>query len=428
MKKVLNMYRLLFFITAFLAIVETKSQVLNVTPANSLTTQEKVNDHIVSIHLSLIGGMGNKSISVAANASRSAAGAADYSIPVNSLTLNTANNYTGRVDIIIRADTFPESTENLYLQFTFNDNNGVTQTLNYEVRIQDVNFSTTPRDTTLSRRITYDLFTGGNFDFFEALKFKNVGGELVINARDIFGKDDRFGFYTGLFNFQYFTFDSSNRRRRQEYIRIDQGPYSPGVTKYIVNSYVDHPKISTNQWGYYFNPLYRLNETYSDVFNYYLALRLEVLRTSTKTEYFTDTIQRNDTTDRNLGPSPVFQSGRSVLLQKFTDINTNGYFGFSLPLWLYAKDRLKFYFEPGVGIASYNYTTYQLNEQTRVRERITNSIWPGYYLFRFRAIDQFSGLQITVGGEIRGFLPAYSPQINVYLGLRADLTKWFKKE
>jgi len=84
--------------------------------------------------------------------------------------------------------------------------------------------------------------------------------------------------------------------------------------------------------------------------------------------------------------------------------------------------------EPGIGIASYSYSIYDYIARSGQRVRRDSTTHPGYYLVRFRAIDQFSGLQITIGGEVRGFFKRFDQSINVYLGLRADLAKWFKKE
>lgn len=184
----------------------------------------------------------------------------------------------------------------------------------------------------------------------------------------------------------------------------------------------------TNQWSYYVNPTYRLNKVKSDFFNIYFSVRLEALRTSTTTEFQTDTISFGDTTNGPLGNSPVFQSGNGFLIQKVVDAQTNGFFSIGFPMFLNAEDKFNLYFDPNLGIAEYSYSAYQPGSNQRTLNKITYNLTKPFYLFRTRVTEQFSGLNITVGGEIRGLFPAYTPTINAYLGIRVNIMKWFSKD
>lgn len=419
---------------AFAICISINAQTLKFDEPKKIITKEEKQDHTVSVGFSMTGSSNDEiEVKIEVDADKSSATAPqDFKFDAQTITLKKGESYKGKFDVVIKADDFREDNEEIKLKLTYKDDHDKNQSEDYLIIILDVNDGRedepiyTEHEKSRMRRISYDLFTGGTFDFFDALKFQHVGGELVLNARDIIGTEDRFGFYTGVFNFQNFSFDSSNHNVREQYIQIDSGRYIPGTTRYVHNTYVDHPKISTNQWGYYFNPTFRLNKVPSDLFNIYAAFRMEVVRTSTKTEFVTDTVYKNDTSKLALA-NPVFSSGKGFLLQKYVSTKTNGYFGLGFPIWLYARDKVKFFFEPNWGIASYSYTVYTNETKGGARTAVEKTINPSYYLFRFRAIDQFSGLQITAGGEIRGLF-GYTPSINLYLGIRADLAKWFKKE
>lgn len=411
-----------------------QAQTLKFDEPNKTITKEEKQDHTISVAFSMTGSSKDEiEVKVEVDAGKSSATSPqDFKFDPLAIKIKKDDSYKGKIDIVIKADDFKENNEEIKLKLSYNDDHDNSKSEDYLIIILDLNDGReddpiyTEHEKVRMRRISYDLFTGGTFDFFDALKFQHVGGELVLNARDIMGTQNRFGFYTGIFNFQNFSFDSSNHNVREQYIQIDSGRYLPGTTRYVHNTYVDHPKISTNQWGYYFNPTFRLNSEESDLFNIYATFRMEVVRTSTKTEFVTDTIYKNDTSNLAL-VNPVFSSGKGFLLQKYVSTKTNGYFGLGLPMWLYAKDKVKFFFEPNWGLASYSYTVYSNETKGGARTAIQKTTNQPYYLFRFRAIDQFSGLQITAGGEIRGLF-GYTPSINLYLGIRADLAKWFKKE
>ncbi len=358
----------------------------------------------------------------------------DYSLTTKSpVKLTSDNKYSGKVELIIKADNFTENQEELHLIFKYKDESKKDKEVDYIIFIADLNDGSedarhyTEEEKEKIRNLSFEVFTGGNFDFFDGLKFQSIGGEFVVTANNITGKDNRIGGFLGMSNFQNFTFDSSNRNVRTQNIRIDTGAYMDGVTKYVQRTFVDHKKLSANQWSYYVNPTYRLNKVKSDFFNIYLSIRLEALRTSTTTEFQTDTINFGDTTNRPLGNSPVFQSGNGFLIQKVVDAQTSGFFSIGFPMFLNAEDKFKLYFDPNLGISEYSYSTYQPGSNQRTLNKITYNLTKPFYLFRMRVTEQFSGLNITVGGEIRGLFPAYTPTINAYLGLKVNIMKWFSK-
>jgi hypothetical protein len=362
----------------------------------------------------------------------------DYTLSAtNPIKLTKDNNYSGKIEVVIKQDTSSEKKE-IYLNFKYKNENNKEKKASYIIFIAKVNNSNkaeplyTEDEKNKIKNLSIELYTGGSFDFFESLKFQNIGGELVINLNNIVGKanrfNNRFGGFMGVSNFQNFSFDSSNRNVRVQNIQIDTGAYVNGVTRYIHRTFIDHQKLSTNQWSYYFNPTYRLNEKQSEFFNIYLSFRLEMLRSSTQTEFKTDTVSFADTTNVKLGDSPVFQSGNGFLLQKQLDIQTNEYFSLGFPMTLNAKEIFKLYFDPNIGIATYNYSYYRPSSNRTSLDKITENAYKPFYLFRVRVTEQFSGLNITIGGEVRGLFQTQTPSINLYLGIKANIVKWFKKD
>ncbi len=358
----------------------------------------------------------------------------DFSLSTDPVKLTKDNKYSGKLDVVIKKDDLSERNEKeFHLKFTYkNDSDKSIETEYIVIIAGQSNGGTddphyTEKEKEIIRNLSFEVYTGGNLDFFDGLKFQNIGGEFIVTANDITGSRGRLGGFFGVSNFQNFSFDSSNQHVRTENIRIDTGTYISGTTKYIRRTFVDHLILSTNQWSYYVNPTYRLNRQKSDFFNIYLSVRLEALRTSTRTEFKTDTLNFTDTTSQPLGASPVFQSGNGFLLQKIVNVQTNGFFSIGFPMFLNAKDKFKLYFDPNLGVTTYTYTTYQPGPDRTSFQKFTYDITKAFYLFRARVTEQFSGLNITIGGEIRGILPSYTPSINAYLGIRADISKWFSK-
>jgi hypothetical protein len=152
----------------------------------------------------------------------------------------------------------------------------------------------------------------------------------------------------------------------------------------------------------------------------YLSLRLEALRISATTSFLTDTFS-TETTNRPLGNSPVFQSGKGFLLQNVTDVQTDGYFSIGTPIFLKTSD-LRVYLDPNIGLATHKTITYRRNDAGNALLKEVNDNTRAFYLFRLRIIQKVSDiLNITIGGEVRGMLPTYDPTINAYLGVSIPL-------
>ena len=156
---------------------------------------------------------------------------------------------------MVKSDEFIESTEELHLIFKYQDEKKKDREIEYIVFIADLNNGGTGEpvyteaEKNMLRNLSLEVFTGGNFDFFDGLKIQKVGGEFVATANDIaVGPKKKLGGFIGISNFQNFSFDSSNRNVRVQNIRIDTGAYISGKTKYITRTFVDHRKLSTNQW------------------------------------------------------------------------------------------------------------------------------------------------------------------------------------
>lgn len=285
----------------------------------------------------------------------------------------------------------------------------------------------TEDDETIRSKVTYELYAGANLDFFNSFKLRGLGGEFVLRANDITGGESRrIGFYTGAFSFHNFSFDSSRNKPQQVLLRLDNSnDYTPGITRYERRTVVARQKVTANQWGYYFNPTFRLNSIYRPLINFYAALHLEVLRTSSHYSFTAESIT-SDTTNVVPPTAPVFQARYGLAEQRISDNETHGFFGISFPFWLNADDRIQLYFEPTLGKAIYNKVMYQRSATDLKRiERTVERMWPSFYMFRFRATNSFQAFNLTVGGEVRGLLPRYTPNINMYIGLGVNFDRLF---
>jgi len=231
------------------------AQTITFDVPNKTIVKEAKEDKSITIPFTLDGeSRDNVTITVSIDDKNgSATSIKDFVLSSTSIEVKKAEKYKGNIALIIKADSFIEYNEDIALIIAYKDKDNKDKTVNYLVTILDVNDGGesdpvyTEREKNKVRRISYDLFTGGNFDFFDALKIQHFGGELVVNIKDIAGRDDRFGLYTGIFNFQNFSFDSSNQNIRTVNTRYDNSTYVSGTTKYLQSTYVDHQKTSINQ-------------------------------------------------------------------------------------------------------------------------------------------------------------------------------------
>jgi hypothetical protein len=273
------------------------------------------------------------------------------------------------------------------------------------------------------------MYTGGNFDFFEATKINNVGGEIILDANSISqGKNRRLGFTTGIFNFNAISYDSSNSIVTTRLINTDKTLLLREDTSIIVSkTIINHSKVSTNLWGYYFNPTFRINEKFNDFFNWYVAFECELLRINTKYENVEEVYKKDSIVFKAARfPDAVFTTDDPIGMKKFYR-TTNGYFGIGIPIYLNARDKVKFFFQPNIGISTYGYYVREYDKTSRalIFDGYKRDVHP-YFHCKFRATEQYTGLRITIGGEIRKIRNT-EPLVNLYLGLKVDLAKWFKK-
>jgi hypothetical protein len=400
------------------------------TPSPLSTKKEKA-DKKITIQFTLEKATKDTKISYKVLKDKSSAIDRDYTLADGEVTVKSADKYKDEVEVTIKAQKFTEALRELYINFTYKDDKGKDQSTEFVVNIFDANDGSadepqyTASEEEKTRHVGIEFYTGGSLDFYNNLKFQKISGELFIYANDITGPDDRLGGFLGIANFQNFTRDSSNVNVRPQYIQIDTGKYIPGKTKYRRNIFIDHLKVHTSQWSYYFNPTFRLNNNRSDFFNIYLSFRMEALVVSTTRSFDTDTLP-SDTSALAL-TDPVFQSGKGFLLQNTTDTQTSGYFSFGLPMFLNAKNKVKIYLDPNLGVANYNLAYYRPREGQRGMIKNVLSEKKAFYLVRARISEQYSGLGVTIGGEIRGFLKDYAPSINAYLGIKANIAGLFSK-
>ncbi|WP_342089300.1 hypothetical protein [Dyadobacter sp. OTU695] len=397
-------------------------------------TREELRDFKIIIPFAITTKQDNVEVSVIVDdADNDSEKGKDYLIDEGTkIKLSVDNKYKGELSMTIKADNFnSEPTEAVHLTLSYEED-GKKAEVKYLVMIKNILDGGvdepiyTEREKSIIRNLSIELFTGGNLDFLEKPKFKNIGGEFVVMANDIVGPDDRFGGFVGISTFRNFSYDSSNIVTRKQYIKLDDKPYKEGETEYIRKVYVDHKKISSTQWSYYFNPTFRVFKRKSDFFNMYYSIRVEVLRKTTVVGFDSELVS-SDTSKASLGPSPVFQTGNGFVAQNVSDTRTNGFFSAGVPMILNANKKFKLYFDPNIGLAENNYTEFvqsidkQTNRRTIVPTRIKDTKF--FYLVRLRVSERFTGLNVTIGGEVRGFLPAYEPSINAYLGLRVGLDK-----
>ena len=398
---------------------------------NPLSTKKEKSDKKVKIQFTLEGATNDTKITYKVNAVKSSAIERDYILADGEVTVKSTNKYNGEIEVTIKAQNFIEALHELFINFTYKNEKGLDQTTEFVLKIFDANDGgadearLSESEEEKSRHVGIEFYTGGSLDFYNSLKFQKISGELFVNANDITGPEDRLGGFLGIANFQNFSRDSSNLNVRTQFIRIDTGIYLPGKTKYRTNRFIDRLKVHTNQWTYYFNPTYRLNNTRSDFFNIYLSIRMEALVVSTTKSFDIDTLS-SDTSNQAL-TNPLFQSGKGFLLQNVSDTQTSGYFSFGIPMFLNAKDKVKIYLDPNIGIARYNLAYYSPSEDRKNMEKHVLSQMKAFYLVRARISEQYSGLSVTIGGEIRGFLKDYAPSINAYLGIKANIAGLFSK-
>lgn len=424
--KRITLAALLFF---YISISE--AQKIKFDQASPYTVSEEKQDKKVAITFKVNDMKAGTKVIVSVNdAESSATKNKDYEIGATEILLDKTNK--GEFDITIKTDNFPESPESIKLTFNYTDTSDTKQACTFTIIILDQAngqpdaLQYTPDEMNIIRHLSFEVFTGGNLDFFHHLKFNNIGGELMVNANDIFGKETRFGVFFGISNFQNFSLDSSNRHVRVQRIRTDTGAYVNGKTSYTERTMIDHKKLSTSEWSYYINPTYRLNTRRSDFFNIYFSLRFEVLTTSTETEFLTDTIS-NVTTNRPLGNAPVFQTGAGFLLQKAVDVQTNHFYSIGFPMFLNAQDKFKVYVDPNIGFTNYAYASYVPDSARASLTKYITSKTQAFALMRLRFTEQFTGLNITFGGEIRDVIGTYQTTINAYLGIRVNIGDWFNK-
>lgn len=345
-----------------------------------------------------------------------------------------ANKHQAQIKITVLADEFFEYSEEGSISFTYispADSSKVEQQVTFSITNAADGGADKPIYTSGEaarvKGIAFEMYTGGNFDFFEALKFKNVGGEIFIDANSISpGKKRLVGFTAGAFNFNTLSYDSSNGRVTTRFTNLDPtGKLRTDTSLIALKTTIDHNKTSSSIWGYYFNPTWRLNQHYSDFFNWYISGEMELLSITTK--YETDEeVFKKDTFKYNpiRLPAPVFSE--DMIPVKTFRKNTNVFIGLGLPMYLNAEDKVKFFFQPSGGFTRYKFSNREIDVVSRKMLEVYYTEVRPYMHFKFRASEQYTGLRITIGGEIRQIAKT-DPLVNLYLGLKVDLAKWFKK-
>ena len=376
-------------------------------------------------------------VTIVDNNKMSAEKGKDYEIEgLGDVWLCNKNDHKGKIKIIALPDEFEEEIEDGKIEFSFkispDEKKPTDQEFNFSISNSKDGSADAPVYTQSEigkiKGISYEMYTGGNFDFFDALKINKVGGEIILDANSIsHDRYRRWGFTTGIFNFNTLTYDSSNGKVTTRNINTDKTFQLREDTSLIIRkTIINHNRVSSNLWGYYFNPTYRINQIYSDFFNWYVAFEAELLRVNTKGENDEELYKKDSIIYKaNKFTGAVFMTDDPIPVKNYSR-TTNGYFGIGVPIYLNASDKVRFFFQPSVGFATHGYYLRQYDKSGSLIFDGYRRDVQSYFHCKFRASEQYTGLRITIGGEIRK-IKNTEPLINLYLGLKVDLAKWFKK-
>ncbi|HYG39366.1 MAG TPA: hypothetical protein VD908_12130 [Cytophagales bacterium] len=342
--------------------------------------------------------------------------------------LTSASGYLMTIGFIVKPDAFKENDEQFVLNFVY-DSAGTTITKSKLFIIKDVSQDTpvSVPDTSLWK---VRLVTGSNFDFFGTPTFKNFAGVLDIFLPDIFQSSkwkSRDGLNLGLFNYSYFSADSSGRVPRSENYFTDPSTRMSVVdsTKYVREIYSVNSRVTYNNWGFYLNLLHTLDK--SKWHTVFLSLNSELIWRNQTTTY-NEQLIRQDTfvynrTDSTQGK--VLQGFKGISpkynYQKFYDI----YLGIGVPIKVNIKNLFDLYLEPSAGFTFFDALKLESTDDNGVKKYKKERVFIPYLLTKWRLTTNVTPVDITLGGEIRP-VPAEDTFIAIYLAVAISLDKLIK--
>ncbi len=272
----------------------------------------------------------------------------------------------------------------------------------------------------------FKFYLGANFDFGEKIIPNSFYAEFnatllnLVEFKDTDSFASGIGLMAGLYKNRLMNIDSSvslsfnyqsllgdltvsNDSQTTFFIQTENAKYK---TKYITNTY-----------GFYLCPTFNIYDNHAtDTANrliFYLYADLEYVRRSIRSEYEFD-IQLTDTSDISFSNDSI---PTIVLKSKPIDherIYHEGYTGAGIGIHYRIKDR---------GILNLRYTfgtvlspvfrTFSSRDDPKDRGI--------YYKFQFNFTERKSG--ITIGAEVRSFLPVYSPFYSIHLSKSFSIGK-----
>lgn len=288
-----------------------------------------------------------------------------------------------------------------------------------------------------------DVFIGTNFDFIDKkVKTSDWYGGIRLFLPDItrigFGKNrrkiyPRIGMMAGLYqskSFSKISFPSLNGNAQELtgiYERIVQDRYlsSPTGTREfkIERDSVRFSNLNTiRNLGFYGGFTYLLNKPdvkiNNSLFRIYAGTHFEVIRRNVSPENNVfDTLNRAfesrlDTTrggNPNYTPYPVLN----------TTIYTDAYFGITFPIQYRWKDMMNVRLVPTFGYSTNQYII--SHDAIATPKSLVKQKW--FYLVQFDMLIKAGGININLGGEIRGYFPRNVPIATAYMGTSFSIEK-----
>lgn len=396
--------------------------------------EEWDNDFIFKIKVSsTFNTLQNITVSAKNSGSASHGAGKDYELLTTGLQLANQDD-SKTIEIKIKADEFDESDE--FDMIEIKSDQAAIKPIEVKILIKSKKEKEKTADERyVDKHADISVYTGGNFDFFEKTTVSNIAGELVLSFRDLVGRQSkgdnkRWGINLGFGTFKYFTQDTSSSSKNIVYQLLDTTKTVRfDTSKFVVLERAVASKRSVTNWIYYAEPTYRLNKTWNPNVNFYIGLHFSTIRSTVTVSdsfrtIYADTFKltrQNIPSVLQLRPSSGYSN---------TYVSTNGYFGLSFPTYLHFEKILDIYLNPVFGVAQFRKGT-QIDGNgigviaSNNPKYSFDETWKGFYLIRGRFTENLTKLNVTVGGEIRGFFPTFAPLINLYVGAKISFPDYF---
>ncbi|WP_324680313.1 hypothetical protein [Hymenobacter sp. GOD-10R] len=360
------------------------------------------------------------------------------------LTSSTGSPNTFTVDITILKDdqVDPDETIELFLEAK-RTKDSAANSIPKEVvfTISDFKKSSVAKkkggdDTFIADSLHRDLllFTGASFDFFGKSQFKNFAGSVTAHLPDLVrigsikGTPITLGLDGSIFHYHYYTADTSGGRNYSESYLVNPNVRRlvPDSTRYVRSSYALNSKTDIRVWGYNAQLLIGLgkppqDKKQSSYVRAFLTVDAEVLVTTyrttlTKTNVRTDTAIYRSSDARRVA---LYQQTRP---SEVVNNRAYGYFGVGLTTYMSFAKSFDFYAQGVIGKTTNNPSLEDIpvtvsDPEFRL-QRLVNDAWGSYYLVKGRITEKYTGLNGTVGVEIRGLLPKNAPFVAAFLGIQ----------